>query len=289
MRTLLLALLVSLAGCAKSAPPPAVVVAPAVVPPAAVVVGERAAPAADVVGFLFRDDRGALAIEPLDGAATVVSENVATKLAPRLDACTASDAFASAVDTSGHRDHRVSGVLVDVRGGEIAASADACAWNEAQGAYVAALGRAEEAFARGDAKAARRALEDARGVVAEAFGAMAPHVEVFRFVDGLATRFASACERVAARSDDVVAYADAVTPLRRAKTMEGRTVPFPAESRMVLAAFRFARREVYRALRAERGEAHDIRRARAIVDMAPVGHDVEMFHWVLEHVPEARR
>lgn len=206
--------------------------------------------------------------------------------------------LASAVGACEPRDRPMHLSSVLVRGAfragtlevsEVIDVVDSASWNRAKNEYFAALARAETAFGRNDATGARRALESARDVVSRTFGELAPFMEVFRFIDGLATRFATACGRIAGHAANAVAYADAVTPLHRARHMKGREWPLPAESSMALAAFRFARRAVYRELRAERGEAHDIRHARAIIDMAPVGHDVEMFHWVIEHVPEARR
>lgn len=326
MRMLFFALLVLfVAGCATGTPAAnAAAVAPAPAPiPKPPTTPAPAAEPREVVGYLFRAGEGAVAIDPIDPVdASSASPRLplagplAAQLASRIDgaraipAKTASEGITepayeeatlvSAVGSCGPRDRpmHLSPVVVRLRGAlragtlevtEVLDDVDAAAWGRAKKEYIAALARAEGAFGRSDAKGARRALEEARDVVAKTFGEIAPLMEVYRFIDGLATRFATACDRIADRSRDAVAYADAVTPLHRARTMKGREWPLAAESSMVLAAFRFARRAVYRELRAERGEAHDFAHARAIIDMAPVGHDVEMLHWVMQHVPEARR
>lgn len=299
-RLIFLALAVLVAGCASSAPPsPAMPVVAGPPPPPAAAATAAPAPAPieeprELVGYVFRDDAGALAIDPLDrtpksAPPSAITGPLGTELAARLDACESDDTLEDVAGRSSHVTRHASRVIVHVRDGEIVASLDACAWSSARKDYFAALVGAEKAFTRNDAKGARKALEQARDVAGKSFGELAPHLELFRFIDGLAARFGRACDRIAGRSDDAVAYADAVTPLHRAKTMKGRELPLPEETRMVLAAFRFARRAVYRELRAETGEGHSVRHARAIVDMAPVGHDVEMFHWVVEHVREAVR
>lgn len=171
---------------------------------------------------------------------------------------------------------------------EVVHTVDMAGWRRANERYGRALARATAAFGRDDPKAAARALDEARDAIASEFLALAPSLEVYRFIDGLAARFGAAAQAIARGDGGAVGYAEAVLPLGMARVMIGRPRPSVAEREAVTATYRFARRAVMRELRAGRGNRTAL--GRAIFEMASKvpEHDREMMLWVTDHVPGAR-
>lgn len=275
----------------------------------------------EIVGYLFRDRDGALAVDsivPTNGVPSVWiggprAAELAALVADTTEFATISgyDAIAdrryedttlvSAVGDlkDANRRTHLSPIVIGARGvirggkleiAEVTGVVTSRSWNDSKPAYFAALKEARRAFDANDVPKARRALLDAREVVAAPLGALAPNFEVYRLIDGLATRFDKACDRVT-REHDPTSFADAVIPLRRARQMEGRMAPFPEETEAVFAAFVFAKRMIFRVLKAELGAPRDVPRARALMQMAGVDpkRDVAMLQWIYAHVPEAAR
>lgn len=180
-----------------------------------------------------------------------------------------------------------AGRVYELDAEEIEHTVDMVGWQRARERYRLSLARAARAFGRNDPKAAVRALADARDAIASEFLALAPSLEVYRFIDGLARRFDEAQRAIERGAGNVVGYADAVLPLGLVRMMNGRPYPSVPEREMVTAAYRFARRAVMRKLKAGEGNASAL--GRAIYDMASKvpQHDREMMLWVMNNVPGA--
>ncbi len=178
-----------------------------------------------------------------------------------------------------------AGRVYELDADEIEHTVDMVGWQRARARYRLALARAATAFGQNDPKVAVRALGDARDAIASEFLALAPSLEIYRFIDGLARRFDDAQRAIERGAGNVIGYADAVLPLGPVRIMNGRPRPSAPEREMVTAAYRFARRAVMRKLKAGEGNASAL--GGAIYDMASKvpQHDREMMIWVMNNVP----